>query len=344
MHQNSHVNHILAADIGGTHSRFALFSLNREAATLEAGLSLVRRVRFATTECSDSADMMRRLAATPGDDGGFLTPGSPVPQRVDAAVLGIPGPTRVANPSLPPPAGEVCRCPNIVWPMEAAVVADALGGASVRFINDFVGNGFACALLPHVVDAVSVLGGENRPDFPCAVVGAGTGLGHCLIVPGDPPTVLGSEGGHNMFPFAADEEDLSRHFAKMTGNGRSNGDMTVTGSGLARLYAYCAGEELHPHDVPALAAKHPAALALIARLYGRAVCHYALATLSLGGVFITGGLAANLPQALSHPEFVAEIRERNSMSHILRGMPVFQVRNQNLGLWGAAACAALSLR
>lgn len=340
MPQNASVRTILAADIGGTSSRFALFTLNLAAKTPEEGLALVRRVRFPTADSRDTADMMRILATLPGEDGGYFTPASPEPVHVDAAVFGIPGPTTVADPTAPPFPDEVCFCPNITWPMEAASITAALEGAPVRLINDFVANGFACALLPRLIDAVSVLEGEGKPGFPSAVVGGGTGLGHCLVLPGDPPIVLGSEGGHAAFAFTSEEEDIARCMAAASG-GRSTGDTTVTGSGLARLYACCTGESLHPHDVPPLAVEHPEVLALAARFYGRAVCHYMVITLALGGVFITGGLAANMPQVLTHPEFAAEIRERSPMSRVLQNVPVRHVRNQTAGLWGAAACAAL---
>jgi glucokinase len=90
-------------------------------------------------------------------------------------------------------------------------------------------------------------------------------------------------------------------------------------------------------------AKHPEALAAMARFYGQAVCHYMVNTLALGGIFITGGLAANLPGLLEHPEFAAELRERNPMRHILAPVPVRHVKNQDVGLWGAAACASMML-
>lgn len=337
---------LLVADIGGTHSRFALFSLDVAARDPAESLTFVRSARFLTQDALNSGDLMRLLAETPGDDGGFFLPSSPRgslpgPARVDAAVFAIPGPTSVADPSLPPARDEVCYCPNIAWPFEAAVISASLGGVPVRFINDFVANGFACALLPALMDAVPVLPGDARPEFPRAVVGGGTGLGHCLILPGEKPAVLGSESGHTIFPFIGEEEGIARYFRKTLGTDRPDGDDVVAGTGLATLYAYYTGEKLHPCEVPARVAAHPEALAVMARFYGRAIGHYVLSTLALGGVFVTGGLAANLPVLLEHPEFSAELRERTLMRRILAPVPVWHVRNQDAGLWGAAAYASL---
>jgi glucokinase len=335
---------ILAADIGGTHCRFAVFRLDAAAKTPAEGLRLVRQVRFDTAGSDGSAGLMRRLAGMPGSDGGYFLPSSPEPLRIDAAVFGIPGATAVADPSLPPLADEVCVCPNISWPLEAAPVSAALGGVPVRFINDFVANGFACALVPEIADARIVIPGSARPQFPRAVVGAGTGLGHCLILPGERPIVAGAEAGHALFAFTEEEAPLARRIGERAGRARIINETVVSGSGLALLYACRTGKAILAQEAPALAAADPEVLALAARFYGRAVCHYALATLPLGGIFITGGLAAHLPQVLEHPEFAAELRERNAMDHVLRDVPVMHARNHDLGLWGAAACASLRWR
>lgn len=342
--RNTALRTILAADIGGTHSRFALFTLDTAQPSILSGLVLVRKARLATGDIASSVSMMETLALLPGDDGGYFTPLSPQPERVDSAVLAIPGPTAVADPARPPRGNEAYLCPNMVWTIEAAPVSAGLKGAPVHLINDFVANGFACALLQHLTDAVPVLDGIPKEGFPRAVVGGGTGLGHCLILPGDPPAVLGSEAGHTLFPFTAGEAPLFRHFTEFFQTDRIVGDMVVTGSGLACLYAYCTGEKRRPRDVPALAANNPEVLALAAKLYGRAISHYVLNTLALGGVFVTGGLAGNLPGVLTHPAFAEELRNNKGMRGILEHVPVRHARNQDTGLWGAAACAALSLR
>lgn len=340
----SSIKTILTADIGGTNSRFALFQLDTAHASPLKTLRFVRRTRFATPSGGSTAGMMHALTAKRGDGGGGFMPASAEPVHVDAAVFGIPCPNTVADMAQTPPRGEVYRCPNIDWPLEAGTIMDALEGAPVRFINDFVANGFACALLPHVIDAVTVLPGNDRPGFPRAVVGAGTGLGHCLVLPGEFPVVVGAEAGHALFCFTREEEDLYRFLTALHGTDRINGDKAIAGHGLANLYAYCTGKTVHPHEVAPLAAENEQVMELAARLYGRAVLHYALNTLPLGGVFITGGLAANLPGVLTHPAFAAELREKNPMGRSLGPIPVMHVRNTDIGLWGAAACASILIR
>ena len=130
-------------------------------------------------------------------------------------------------------------------------------------------------MLPHIIDAVTVLEGEDRPRFPRAVMGAGTGLGHCLILPGEMPVVAGAEAGHALFPFIKGEEAVYQYLAEAYGTDRIENEMAVAGKGPAHLCAYCTGKTVEPHEVAPLAAANPRAMELIARFYGRAVQAFA---------------------------------------------------------------------
>ncbi len=339
---------ILAADIGGTHSRFAVFRLRvlTENGRKRAALRLVRKVRLRTQHSGGSAELIRALAATTADDGAYLTPVSPEPVPLSLAVLAVPGPAAGSDPAHGP-NDEVCLCPNIPWPMVQADIRTALGNVPVRLINDFAAQGFACAGVPGALDILGVLPGAAHAapaGAPLAVVGAGTGLGQCLVLPGNPPKVLGSEGGHSLFAFAGEEEfAYAAYLAKATGRAEIIKDMVLSGGGLARLYAFHAGETLDPHDVPARAAAHPVVLEWMARFYARSCRDFVLNAMALGGLFITGGLAAHLNGLLAHPAFAATFRNEPAMGHILAAVPVHHFRNQDAGLWGSAVFAALAL-
>jgi len=58
--------------------------------------------------------------------------------------------------------------------------------------------------------------------------------------------------------------------------------------------------------------------------------------LSLGGMYIAGGVAAKLPVMLTHKVFSEEFRSSKTMSRILAQIPVFLITNEESGLWGAA--------
>jgi glucokinase len=67
------------------------------------------------------------------------------------------------------------------------------------------------------------------------------------------------------------------------------------------------------------------------------VCrNYALETLSLGGLYIAGGVAARNPELIQRTAFRKEFRSSDTLTHILEKIPVFLITDQNSGLWGAA--------
>jgi len=74
----------------------------------------------------------------------------------------------------------------------------------------------------------------------------------------------------------------------------------------------------------------------IARFYGRVCRDFALNTLCFGGLYISGGLAARNPEIIYHPCFIEEFFACEKMSHILKQIPIYHIKNQDIGLWGAA--------
>jgi len=87
-----------------------------------------------------------------------------------------------------------------------------------------------------------------------------------------------------------------------------------------------------------LTADSPTA-ALFARFYGRAARDYALTVLSVGGVYVCGGVAAKNPLLVHHPEFAREFLDSPTYGRLLAGVPVRLVRNEQTGLFGAASFA-----
>jgi glucokinase len=75
------------------------------------------------------------------------------------------------------------------------------------------------------------------------------------------------------------------------------------------------------------------------------VCrNYALETLSLGGLYIAGGVAARTPELITHEIFATEFRSSPTMSKILEKIPVFLITNEESGLWGAALLGLQTLK
>lgn len=361
--------HILVADIGGTNSRFAVFRIcifglcergsvyerrgrgwqKEDEGYIEktsfAMLSLERSVVLPTQKAGSLPGLIRALSTVRGKDGGYFLPSSPEPQPLAGAVLAVPAPAASVDPASAPVHDEVCRCPNINWPISWTEAWAALGVSRLHLINDFVAQGFACAAFEQTLNLDCVVKGKPRANSPLALIGAGTGLGQCLILHDGHCRVLPSEGGHSLFPFAGEEEFAFAAFLQQrTGSEQIVKDMVVSGSGLAHIHAFLTGERLRPDQVTSRLSESPKTLEWFACFYARACRDFILTTLPLGGIYITGGVAGHIPGLLRHPAFTATLRGVPSMAHVLRDIPVLHIRNQDAGLWGAAAFAALGMQ
>ncbi|WP_300164742.1 glucokinase [Solidesulfovibrio sp.] len=312
----SPLRHILAADVGGTSSRFGHFT-----ASPEGGLELAAQVSLSTVEAASFPELLERL---PG--AGFDLPLG----LAEAAVFAVPGAV----------VGRRVSFANIGWSLDLDQLEAALGLSVTACVNDFLAQAHGCLLLGDTAE--TVLPGDMNPDLIRAVIGAGTGLGHAALVPlgGGRVAALASEAGQAAFPFRDDQEAaFGRFLCRTTGEGYARADSVVSGSGLACLHRFLTGEDRSPAAVGALLTPEHPTTALYARFYGRAARQYVLALVAAGGVYVSGGVAAKNPVLVMHPEFGREFRDSPTYGELLRKTPVRLVRHELVGLYGAARLA-----
>lgn len=312
----SSARHILAADIGGTSSRFGHFL-----AASDGTITLATVARLQTAAADSFVDLLGRLP-----QAGFDLR----PDIADAAVFAVPGAV----------VGRRVTFANIDWALDLDALADAFGLTASACVNDFLAQAHGCLLLDDTAE--TVLPGGMNPLLVRAVIGAGTGLGHAALVPvgDDRVLALASEAGQAAFPFADGQElEFCRFLCAATGEAYPRGDSVVSGPGLACLHRFLTGEDLSPAEVSArLTPGHPTA-ALFARFYGRAARQYALGLVAAGGVYISGGVAAKNPLLVMHPEFAREFHDSPTYGGLLRNTPVRLIRHEHVGLFGAARIA-----
>ena len=197
--------------------------------------------------------------------------------------------------------------------------------------------------------------GARQAEAPRLVIGAGTGLGVAFTVPTPGGTrILGGEGGH--VPFAPqDEEQRALHDFVAVEVGRVTAEHVLSGAGLVRLHAFArarTGTTVPAHDdLPHGAASvteraqrdDPAArraVALFCTILGAVAGDHALTLMTRGGVYVAGGIAPRLAPALADGRFVAAFRAKGVHAALMEAIPVDLVRDDRLGLTGAAALAA----
>ncbi len=306
---------ILAADIGGTNSRFAHFQTD-----LESTLALVDTLWLPTDDADSFAQLLEQLRSS-----GFSLPA----EAADIAVIAVAGPVEQAS---------YCAPPYIAWDIDLASDAAANTFRQATLINDFVAQAYA-SRSPVGQSARIILPGEIIASGTIGVIGAGTALGKAILVPLSSGEFLAlpSEGGHGYFPFVSRRESAFQQFYReKSGQHHVTGNLVVSGRGLRYLHWFLTGEDLPPEEVTERLTPVSETLAWAAKFYGRACRDFALAVLARGGLYIAGGVAARTPEMLTHENFGKEFLDSPTMGHMLSRMPVFLMDDQDSGLWGAA--------
>jgi glucokinase len=308
---------IVAADIGGTHARFAL-------AEVEPGM-LPRLGAMKRYRTRDHPGLASAWAAFERDCG------EPLPR--DAA-LAIAAPIE----------GEILTFMNCDWRIEHATLAADLGLDRLVLLNDFGA----------VANAVSVIGPDALepimgPDaqFPeegvTTVLGAGTGLGVALFRrSGGDVSIIETEASHIGFA-PLDEEEEGLRDALAARYGRASVERVVCGPGLIDIYNFLGGgdwDETRPGDLWSAAIDGGDAVAahgldILVRCFGAAAGDISLAHGAMG-VAITGGLANRIKHLLRGPEFAERFLAKGRYRPRMTRIPVKLVTTAEPGLLGAA--------
>jgi len=310
---------ILAADIGGTNSRFGFFETDGV-----GGLSLRTTHWLQTREARSFGHLLEMLQAT-----DFPL----APAAADVAVVAIAGPVLGGLRSAPP---------FISWAVDFSRAEAEFGLCRPRLINDFAAQAFATRTQAATA-ARPMLPGRPVAGAAVGVLGAGTGLGQATLLPDGSGGYLAvaSEGGHAEFPLVGREEFAFGEFLRGELDvPRLTSTMIVSGSGLSNIHRHLTGRRLRPEEVTAELTPESPTLSWAARFYGRACKLFALHTAAFGGVFVAGGVAARTPALLTHAAFEEEFRTSVHMTDLLREIPVSLMTDQESGLWGAAFLGA----
>jgi glucokinase len=320
---------ILAGDVGGTKVHLALYDFSSGA------LQYRREERFPAKEYSGLEDIVREFLG--GD-------------KATAACFGVPGPVR---------AGRL-RLTNLPWTLDSHDLAANLGIEHVFLINDLEANGYGIAeLQPEQIYTLSE--GDAGQIGNRALIAAGTGLGEGLLMwNGRTHVPYASEGGHADFaPRNEDEIDLLR-FLRQKYNGRISWERVVSGMGMTSVFEFL--RDVRGMEVPKALAEEIAAvddpnavittngmsgkseicvktLDMVISAYGAEAGNLALKVLSVGGLYVGGGIAPRLLEKLKDGSFMKAFTDKGRLSQLLINMPVRIILESRAAMLGAAAYA-----
>lgn len=310
---------IVAADIGGTHARFAL-------AEIAQG-----RVVSLSDPVVLKTDGYSGLPAAWTAFGAAI--GGPLPRHAALAIAG-------------PVTGGPVRFLNSHWVVDPATIAADLQLDSFTLLNDFG----AMAHAVHALDS-SCFTHLCGPDVPLpvkgaiSVIGPGTGLGVAVLQRRKAgPVVLETEGAHIGFaPLNKAEEAVSATVRARYG--RVSVERVVSGPGLGDIVRTFASDSRDDAALWAAAIEGRDAVAgkaldLFLDCYGSAVGDLSLAHGSLG-VALTGGLTNRLAHLIAGSGFHARFCDKGRYRARMESLPIKLVTHPQPGLFGAAAAYAM---
>jgi glucokinase len=271
------------------------------------------------------------------------------PVDVLAACFGVPGPVRHGR----------LKLTNLPWILDSAQLRVDLKVEHVFLINDLEANGYGIAEL--TPDQILVLSkGDPAAEGNRGLIAAGTGLGEAILVwNGHSHLPMASEGGHSDFAARNEEEiGLLRYLQKIVG-GRVSSERVISGLGLANVYAYCRDvkgleepqwlkdrmREEDPNAVIGELGESGASelcvetLNIFVSAYGAEAGNLALKILSVGGLYVGGGIAPKLLKKMQDGTFMKAFTDKGRLSDLLVQTPVRLILESRAALMGAAAYA-----
>lgn len=312
---------VLLADIGGTHTRFAL-------STAPGRIGALRIVHTGDFDSVEQA-MADYFAAV-----------GPVPRPV-RAILAVAGPVQ----------DNRVRLTNADWEIDGAAVCRSFGLERARLVNDFAA---VARSLPLLGDGDRDPIGAWQPVSRGAMVaiGPGTGLGVAGLVPvgADGWVPVPGEGGHVTLPVMTDAESavlaVLRHRVDHV-----SAERVLSGIGLPALDAAVAvvggaapEPDRDPETVLAAARRGEErarrAVGLFVDLLATVAGDLALTFAATGGVYLAGGMPHYLGELFDHARFRARFESKGRSSPYLRRIPTAIVNHPQPGLLGLSALAA----
>lgn len=315
---------IAAADVGGTHARFAL-------ASIDGGrvIDLGEPVTVKTSEFASFQHAWQEFGRRIEE---------PLPHELAIAFAG-------------PVGGDVLKLTNNPWVIRPALMQEKLGVERFVVVNDFAAIAHAVAGLD--VSAYRHICGpeKNLPESGVvSIVGPGTGLGVAsLLKRPNGHDVIATEGGHiDWAPLDPLEDRILEHLRENFR--RVSVERLVSGRGLLNIYEALGTIEKRPFTLrdekdlwtAALAGSDTLAAAALDRLcliFGAAAGDFALAQ-GAHAVVLAGGLGLRLVDYLPRSGFRDRFIAKGRFERMMDEMPVKVIVHPQPGLFGAAAAFA----
>ena len=320
---------ILAVDVGGTNSNFGVFQFKNDK------LILLFSVHAKSQEITDFPALVKEVLEF-------------IQSRYDITIYN----SLFACAGVVSPERDRSEPTNLSIVIDAHAIKRATGLKCVYIVNDFEVIGYGIDLIDPK-DLVKVRSGTERTYSNKAILGAGTGLGKCIMFWSDRARryiPVASEGGHADFAAQHPIELKLIEFIQKTEGFTCNvsWEDVLSGDGIKRIYAFFHANNAHhnereqsPHPDEIFKSRDfddhsKMTFELYTKFYARCAKDFVLEALALGGIYIAGGIAAhNLPM-FQLPAFTEEFLNCGKLRNYLEEVPVYVITDYNVSLYGAA--------
>ena len=285
------------------------------------------------------------------------------------AVFGIPGPVK---------NNEVLSITNIPhWPkFSGKELAEKFNIKKFILLNDFACNGYGVQTdLKLNEDYIILNNVEKQENGPKLIIGPGTGLGMGYLLKDEENefyTIGSSEGGHQDYT-AKEQKDfeIREFFKKSLGNTEMSIERILSGQGLMIIYKYLKShgstvkrdKELEAkieefNGSPTTPEANKINLELTHKgltgecelsrnvlqhfigVLGDVAGDMSLFTCSTGGLYLVGGISVALaPLITGNNIFMEHYLNKDNFAFLLKTFPIYLIKNENIGMIGAAECA-----
>lgn len=321
---------LLAGDVGGTKVRMAFFESNKK-------LICKKEMKYKSQDWPDLFSLIQDFSKLMPDE------------EITSLCVGVAGPVVDGR----------CQETNMPWVIDAAELKQALKIDNVWVINDLEANAWGLGSLEK--QELACLNEGERVQGNQALISAGTGLGEAgLYWDGFLHRPFACEGGHVDFAPTNDEEiELLRYLQSRFGH--VSYERMLSGAGLYHLYRFLVdtGREKEDGDIARLSSKEEPqkvitekalrgasktcerVLDLFVSIHGAEAGNLALKFLSVGGVYIGGGIAPYLVPFFKKEHFMHAFKSKGRFEELLEKIPVHIVLNDRTALLGAARFAQI---
>lgn len=322
---------ILAGDIGGTKTNLALFEL------VNGKLETIVQEQFASKDYEKFMDLIISFKEKNSIE------------KIEALCLGIAGPI----------IDERCRTTNLPWDIKASELKEEFGITSVKLLNDLESTAYGMLYLDEE-EFINLNPTGRKKKGNIAVIAAGTGLGEAILYfDGKGYNPIGTEGGHTDFAPITSQQDELLTWLRRRYPGHVSYERIVSGIGIYTLYEFLTETNFAPQPQAmlnledgvdksamvsecALEQNDPLcleALRLFAEIYAAEAGNLALKSMSLGGVYIGGGIAPKILPIIKSEYFLNAFFSKGRFEDLLRVMELKVSLNQETALIGSARYA-----